>query len=1210
MLNDALQSSYSAGTNKSFNKRLKELEGKVGSLSAEVQTEHLDAEEANIGKLEVGDINITGDLKVEQADITSITSEEANIADITSNSITTETLDAKDVDAENINAKTITATEGIETANANIENLEAETATLKELVVENIIEQLNLKLLKISDKATLRELANILQFAQEWDDVSIQSKNRPKWKEQAIVTEEQLNTPFKLQGVVDTLEDLPNDDNLDGDTYLVKNDNSPIIAVWVDNVWQEIPYPVLQMYRTADDQNKIDSDLQERIENTKVELTEANTVIEQHYEEFKQHEKDQSDKNKEIDSKINEINADIATANTEIDKRLTDAPIDGQIYGRMNGAWQNIITEGAYVPKHYDKVEKYFSDITLQKDAAYLTTSQLVTIETPLDDGSTKTQQYYLALWHLKPADGDDFTYTTKNAYDFVTSHKDVINVEVYNAINEAWEAGHIIGQNNKKEFQTLEWLDVEQPFGTSKEGDTIWRPDGEVLGTNDITSDDNGVDVNSTLSFTANTPTTTSDERSVINRRYLKDNLKLSMASAESGTGSAVLTYGKSIIDNVLDRAAAYMPNAQTNCQNIMTMSPWMHRTKDFVYYKLDNTINQSASSFSFWFSIDKDGNIINMTNPREDRGNAVAGQSDFETWMTYHPSSWDGSNDNYAYWPHTNETYGGYITIFNEGRFAGYVEDENGNSNNIYTCNSESPAYGRNVGGKSLRGDKKRILVVNSKSTDPDRVKALMIGVDLNNEEALNKCRPVQLPGPIDWGIKGLAAGKKHFFAQNGTTNSFMVISQSGAVASYVLADPTTQTALTATTVQHANRNFIELENGDCVFCVRDWTTNVTYFIYCNDNFEEDGTDPFVVYRSQTDYQGSTARWVPAAGNPFVEFGNFVYFFPTWGQNTFDSVSWPANVTLTSTYSRFNKTTKSWSDAILNWTNSSVNSGVLPLKTHDPIEDADYLWVFQCSAEESTTAPTQAQVLVISESGATQYVDLGTGSSIHWFNNTAKSGESLLANWAFPLNTSGNANYAYAETARPILPYAAVTEEGIGIMLSNAAHDVCIFYGNAHFAIYSYSEATEGGPWSYFTTTGTNLHPVVLGGKYGIKFYANFNNALETYGGDGNASSAMIYIKPTGVDYLGEPQYFWKPLGAGIEKQYWRVTDGMDYAETDFSNYKKGQGKLLTSITPAYGGWNARRGMTNWETEAITSSSTLYLRDGNDVLSQVNIK
>ena len=249
------------------------------------------------------------------------------------------------------------------------------------------------------------------------------------------------------------------------------------------------------------------------------------------------------------------------------------------------------------------------------------------------------------------------------------------------------------------------------------------------------------------------------------------------------------------------------------------------------------------------------------------------------------------------------------------------------------------------------------------------------------------------------------------------------------------------------------------------------------------------------------------------------------------------------------------------------------------------------------------SASAPTQSQVVVISENGALQYVDLGTGSSIHWFDVTPKPGEKQLATDNRPLNIASDLNWAYAQTVRGNAPFVAVTQEGIGMMLSNSARDVCVFYGNCHFAIYSYSNATDGGPWTYFVTEARR-GPSFIGGKYGALLFTVFDNSIDLVESDD--AYGCIYIKPTGEDYLGEPEYFWTPVDQSFVRMFREKYDGADWAKSDFSDYRKAG---LTTVTPAAGGWDATIGFANIRVEEIPSSNTLYLKDGDNIISSVNV-
>ena len=968
--------------------------------------------------------------------------------------------------------------------------------------------------------------------------------------------------------------------------------------VYRGGVWTFIPYMILANYRTAADQNAIDNQIHENIMEIRTWQETQDHRITTNEHAIADNKAAQDIVNEQVNETFDEVGRDIQDLTEKVDSKISDAPSNGKVYGRKDHAWVDVATDGMYVPKVYNKVEKYFTNITLKKDPSYVSTSQLVEI---LIEGQPVS--HYVGLWHLQPAEAGDLAYTTKNMYDFVKEHQDIINETAYQGVVDTFEAGRVLGTLDNITYQDLSWTDTLTEFDSTKPGDNIERPDGATLGTNRIVSDDNGVDVNSDIGFKANTPSPASDNRSVINRQYIDDNLSLSTSSASSGVAGAVLEFKHPQIDLVTDRAWSYQPRCQLNLEGLQNLdNGWYRRCKDYVYYKIDNTANQSASSFSFWMSVDRNGNVINMNNPREDKGNAVANQSDFEYWLTYSPELWADYPEtaNVAYWPHSNPTYAGYITMFDNGRFSKYVEDATGVSNGIYQVATSYYDY-RTCGGKSLRG-KPRMLVLNNSATDADSVKAGIIGLDSNNVEGLDKFKPVTLPLRVKHGFKGVGAGKKHWFAQQNTSNTFMVISDNGTVASYVLSDPVTQVAL-GTTVQNAQENYIELANGDVIFCVKDYSTDLMYHIYCHDNFEEEGIDPFTVYRSAIDFSSAAADgWPCCKGFPYVEFGDYVYFFPTLGADLGSTNGWLANNTMASQYSRFNKSTKTWSDATLPWNNSGYG-GVVPVKTYDPIEDKDYLWLFQSQYESTAGSPCQAQVVVISENGALQYVDLGTGTTIHWFDNTARTGETQIGGYSRPLNISGDVAWSYAQTVRGNVPYVAVTQQGIGIMLSNAARDVCVFYGNCHFAIYSYDNATDGGPWSYFSGD-VRRGPSFIGGKYGAMLYVNFNNALDLVEND--TYYGVIYIKPTGDDYLGEPQYFWKPTSMDYIRMWREKYDGADWAKTDFSDYKK---EGLVEVTPVAGGWEPTVGMANIRIEDIPASSTLYLKDGDYIISSVNI-
>lgn len=1190
-LNTELRDSYNYGAQKSFNKRLKDLEGQYEGLKSEVDTSKIKAETAEIGeitsdKITVEDIEVNGTFKAEVVEAENIHTSGVSTTNIEANeaNLTKAFIDA--LAAVNAVINDLTAV-GLEADNANIKE-----ASIKKLTVEDIIEKLNLNELQIVDKVALSHIAKtVLQIGLGYTDVDLSSTNRPKWNGNEVVTKEQL-LGFTFKGKVETKEDLPDAEK--GDVYLVEQP-SQIFTIYDGENWIDIETPVIGGFRTAEDQDKIDESLQNQINDLTTESTELKQEVEDIKEDVETFKQNQQAIDQVQDEEIDEIKADVSDLEEQMKFKLTDAPAGGKVYGRQDNKWVDVDTDGIYVPKVYESISKYFTDINLIKADGFNDNSQ-----TLLKDDKV----LYLGLWNLSPSNNKQ--YTTKQMYDFVNDevNKPLVKAEVLTSVNEAFENGLVLGLVDGV-YNTLPFVDTETDFTTTIDGANIQRPDGDILGTNKIISDDNGVQIQSDIGFTANTPSIASDENSVINRRYIRDNLSLSLSS--SNQTSAVLTHKSNSVDTILDKANTFIPNASGNYVWTQTDSNWMHRTKDYVYYKVDNVANQTANTISIWASIDKDGNTINMTAARDLRSNNVAGQSDFESWMTYHPDSWDGIRDNYAYWSHTNPTYGGYISIFNNGRFAGYVEDSSGNTEGLYTALITNQHY-RWAGGKSLRGEKARILLVNNSATAEDGVKAAIIGIDSDGNEGLNKIKTFTLINSPIRSTAGIAAGKRHWFFHNDNTNTFTVVHADGTAVSYVLSDPTTNTQL-STAISTADNNFIELDNGDCIFAIRDMTNQTTYFIYCDDGYDEHSSEPFTVIKSDVDYTNAatTAGNVLAYGSPFVDFSNNVYFFPTMSRATADaSFGFPVTVDLTSTYSVINKESKSVTSIKLPWVNSDVHASARVFKTRDPDDGQDYLWIFQGSYEATATAPNQDMCVVLNQSGGIQYINLGTGTSVHWFNNTANEGETKLGTYNRPTMSSSGLQWYLGRTAYSNIPYAAVTEDGIGIMVSNAGRDVCIFFGNGKFATYSYQSTLAGGPWVIPTTEGTT-GPAMVAGKYGVTLYMRNSMAIKSTMADSTGS--VIYIKPNADNPLGEPSYFYKPVQQGLwDNQFFRYRDGENYAESDFSNYKR---KYLRTVTPlASHTGTASIGMFNYEIEDVTTSNTLYLKDGNDTISSVGIK
>lgn len=742
------------------------------------------------------------------------------------------------------------------------------------------------------------------------------------------------------------------------------------------------------------------------------------------------------------------------------------------------------------------------------------------------------------------------------------------------------------------------------------------------------ISNKEGEISLNSSKSISVSTPGKDypSNNNAPINVEYLHNNIKLTTTTNESDRVLRVVT--ANVGADPLSTAASVIPNtgnANTYAANVEG-SDWYRRTKDFIYYKVDNVADQTASSFSFWMSIDRNGNVINMTDPGADLEQAVAGQSDFEKWITYHPSAWNGSTDNVAYFIRsgTNQS----IEMYDNGKHIGHVIDGDGLYYGLLNVPVVQQAN-RAVGGKSLRRPTSpRCIVVNNSTTAGIDTTAGIIGVDKNGNEGLNRWKPFSLPTSIKYGPYGIAAGNNHWFAQEMTSNTWMAIDGNGEVKSYTLKDPVTDNVLGAT-INNVKNNFIELSNGDCLFYVYDATNKQGYWIYCNDSFTEDES-PFVVYRA---YDYSSSLFPLAENYPFVEHGDFIYFFPTIARQIADTIAYGTAETYR-TYSRFNKATKEWVDFKTPWQNPAAESQTIAVKTYDKEEGKDYLWLFQSCNTPTASAPRQYLCVVIAENGEIQHIDIknstrtpwyqpdqdpvnpditvpGTGeqvsADIPWFDNVAISGTTLLANYNFPMNGSGDQVFTRVQTSRPTLPYVAVTRKGIGIMVSNAARDVMVFYGNGKFYRCSYPNANSQGPWSNFTQE-RYLNIGMLSGIDGVKLVVKFNNDLiSRTATTQNNSSAIIYIKVDPNNPLKEPQYFWKPYPVHtLNRRYFDRMDSSGYYITDFSDYKRVN---FQDITPLSAGYDSTVSMTAYEIEAPLSDDVLYLKDGDYIISSTEI-
>lgn len=723
------------------------------------------------------------------------------------------------------------------------------------------------------------------------------------------------------------------------------------------------------------------------------------------------------------------------------------------------------------------------------------------------------------------------------------------------------------------------------------------------------ITNDENGVKVESDLPITASTAESKADEttKAIINQEYLRTNLALSKEA--SSVGKSNLYYEEKGI--MPQSEHLYLTGMFNNGSTMFTRynkyNPNLYKvgTKNYQYYRLTNSAANEANTYNFFFSLDNKGNLIKMSQVQDSVLNTEAKASVHGGWAVFNPDAYDGIVDDVAYFPFpralANSTDMSYINMYDKGKFVGRVKDSDDNEFGIWGASSNADPQYYHWNGKSLRGDAKRVLLVNSSSVDADAIKALLIGIDAKGEEALDRCKPIALPARITRGMEGLAAGKNYWWFQNSTSNIFSRVDKDGNIASYPLVDPIDSIALSATGCRNAWNNYIELENGDVMFYISDTAAGrYDYFIYCSDNPTE--VSPVTVYRSAVKFSDADIddRWPSAANFPFVELGNYVYFFQSFGGSTADAnITMPVANTaywksVAGQYARFDKTAKVLAYQALPWTigDYAVYGPAQKLLTKD-----NYLWVFPNQHYDATTVGSRC--LVISPTGQATTVDLGTGSSINWFYVGGPGG--FMQGRSCYL--SDNAE-SYWNFARMPICLAAVNSHGLGCLISEDFKHLMLFKGNGEFKLYDYSDGTRGFlPQGMITTNnGPSLVPMkdgfLIGFRHDTSYRLSNPSEPEEYG------FGFIYVSTNGDDINKEPTYkmFDTLEGNGIFHKYQEEYEN----NITFEDFKK-RFRTMHDCWLHVPYIDQGVGLAVWSEKASAANGTIYLKDGDYTISEV---
>ncbi len=862
----------------------------------------------------------------------------------------------------------------------------------------------------------------------------------------------------------------------------------------------------------------------------------------------------------------------------------------------IDGNWEYIL---------YPGLEDYVTQDTLSSVQAELqadidtNTNDISTINTSL---SNLTTQFEELLEDLNSGDWATFKSNTETFINETYPAKIAeIEAALAKKIEDPTEEGQYLREVDSEGNASWTALEDNDAFVNKTyeaEGATVTK----------ITNDANGVVIDTTLSVKVPTANNTNSDKTldVINQDYLRSNLSLSKESSANGNSSYFFEE-KNIIPEAefLYLTSAY---GNENTWHAMKRNPidYVVATKNYRYYRFTNNTTNDSNTYTFFFAVDKKGNISKLNVPADNYLNTEAQASVHGGWAAYNPSCYDGECDDVAYYPFpraiVNGTAKGYINMYKDGKFYGRVKDANDEEYGVWTASSNvAPQYYR-WGGKSLRGTDKRILLVNDSSTAADTLQAFLIGIDANGEEALDRGKPVALPAKITWGREGIASGKNYFWFQNTVSNIFSRVDKDGNIASYTLVDPVEQVALSSTGLRNASNNYIELENGDCIFYVAnlDATLGYDYFVYCSD--DPTSVSPVTVFRSSVKFsnaESNTDRWPLSAQFPFVECGNYVYFFPSFGYQITDgsnvigsgNSAWWKSVA--NQYARLDKQSMSWSYTQVPWT---IDNYASYGPAQHLITEGGYLWVFPNQSYNATTSGSQC--LCISPTGQATTVDLGTGSAVNFFY-PGGTGD-LLNGWTCYLNQAGNAGWAYARMQNSL---AAVNSHGLGCLISPDMRHILLFKGNGEFKHYDYSSYEKGfypiGNQAY--RGGPALIPAkdgfILGYSTATGYRLSHSPEAESFG--------IIYISAKD-DINVEPTFkaFETIEGNGLFLKY---REGYEYNMT-YEDYRK---RFLTMSEVRMHECPVQQaaGISIWKESNSASEGTIYLKDGEYEISSVEV-
>ena len=715
---------------------------------------------------------------------------------------------------------------------------------------------------------------------------------------------------------------------------------------------------------------------------------------------------------------------------------------------------------------------------------------------------------------------------------------------------------------------------------------------DNDNVAVNTITSNENGVDIDTTKTFTITTPTEkTETTKEAVNVEYVRKNLALSKSSGSEA-------------DTQIFFDSLYKPDVWSVAAATQYLGGWILNTpiygSDGYNVALDTCVKLQDYVVSFTTS-DAHASVAEIAycNPVafDAEGNFYKIDARIASGLYYHPTYqnpwvighfhkdiYEEYPDYANYWYLMNNAIN-KIEIFDGVKSIGVIDCGTTWSTDMYTTSEYNQLTAVPLEGKPA------ILIYRNLSQI-----GYIIGYDDEGNVDPTAINRITLPG---WpGCNRVYGGKDYWWGLNqlaGSKNLVMRIGSDGLSTANIIQNSDGHVASASSTYDNTLGAQV-LDSGDVVIGINTMvdsaTAYTTAFLICHNTTEElipfDFITTSVLWANDTTY-----TYAPKTFRAFFEAGNYIYFIPSVAYPIYQSSTTTINhvtTTLTSLtldcinqYCVINKTSKSVTYAVYPWAQTAASSQELRwFKTKD-----DYTWILP------PQNLLQDKCMVISPTGQAQSVALGTGSTYSF------SAGVVSCKW------SGDSRYPDQYWSNR----AAVNEDGIGCVVDRTGSAIAIFYGNNNYAVFEYG--TPAVPTTADTRRKLVFSTSQIGRDlWGADYDYNMGTGIVAIGKSFLICNSYdgTYINYTIVtpkdNPLEEPTIrYCTSYNPGSGANRWTFTPShWDFYDGQF-DYTKQEG-LCNNVIPCEFSNGAYAGYFT-EKAVASAKDTIYLKDGDYVIS-----